>query len=232
MSKNRYEQARSELAVAYMKIGAVLTRESDHPLVQTRGTERGFYLKLHEKNPEAPLSPFYLNLRTPDNPKKGPLTPEVVELGARCMYLLAQMNKLKYGAVIGVPRAGDPFAESFGIQAGVPCYFLDKQEGGGKRRIVLHGGLPVSVKRAALIDDLITEADSKIEAVEAVRDDTTVRDVIVSVDREQGGGKELAKIGCELHANFTISELLDFYVRCGMMKRELRIEIRNYLGLP
>ncbi len=28
----------------------------------------GFKLKLHEKNPEAPLSPIFFNLRTEDNP--------------------------------------------------------------------------------------------------------------------------------------------------------------------
>ena len=231
MKGARYDRIRGDLAVAYMKIGAVLTRESDHPLVKTRGKERGFLLKLHEKNPDAPLSPFYLNLRTPDNPKKGPLTPEVVDLGAYCMLLLARRRKLEYDVVIPVPRAGDPYAESFGRQANVPCYFLDKDESGEKRRIVLRGGLPASIKRALLMDDLITEADSKGEAIEAVRDDATVHDLIVSVDREQGGGGHLKKWGCTLHANFTISELLDFYVLRGMMKRDLRTEIRTYLGL-
>ena len=40
-----------------------------------------FKLKLHEKDPDAPLSPIYLNLRTdrhPENP--GPLTDEMMNL--------------------------------------------------------------------------------------------------------------------------------------------------------
>lgn len=229
--KKTYASARKELAIAYMKDGAILTRDSDHPLVKTRRNERGFVLKLHEKNPDAPLSPIYLNLRTPTNPKPGPLTPETIKLGGYCMYTLARLHHVEYDAVIGVPRAGDPYAESFAEQAQVPCYFLDKDESSERRRVVLRGGLPSSVKRALLVDDLITEADSKIEAVEAIRDDTTVHDVVVSVDREQGGGAQLRKVGCSLHANFTLSELLQTYVALGMIKRELQVEILNYLKL-
>ena len=59
-------QAKRNLAIALFDSEAVLTAESDSPLVIKRngpnGVERGFKLKLHEKNPEAPLSPFFLNL--------------------------------------------------------------------------------------------------------------------------------------------------------------------------
>lgn len=230
MGISRYDNARKELAILYMRVGAVLTRDSDHPYVVTRGNERGFLFKRHEKKPDAPLAPFKFNLRTPDHPDKGPLTPEVVDLGAYCMRLLARTRGLEYDGVAGVPRAGDAFAKSFSSQAGVPCYYLDKEDG-EKRRVVLRSGLPPTIKRLLLIDDVVNEADSKIEAVEAVRDDAMVRDVMVSVDYEQGGGDELARHGCALHAIFTISELLDLYVVHGVMKRELRTEIRSYLKL-
>src|SRR3989344_4810594 len=106
MGSSGYNKARYDLAIALLDDGAVLTAASCHPLVVERkgqnGKERGFKLKLHEKNPLAPLSPFYLNLRTPDNPKPGPLTPEVVDLGAYCMLLLARRRKLEYDVVIPV----------------------------------------------------------------------------------------------------------------------------------
>ena len=84
MTNANYQENQRQLAQALLEVGAILTAESDHPLVITRdgsdGPERGFRLKLHEKTPLAPLSPIYLNLRTPDNPKPGPLTLEIVEL--------------------------------------------------------------------------------------------------------------------------------------------------------
>lgn len=39
-----------------------------------------FELKIHQTNSSAPKSPIYLDLRTPDNPKPGPLTPGFVRM--------------------------------------------------------------------------------------------------------------------------------------------------------
>ena len=74
--------------------------------------ERGFILKLHEKS-DAPLSPIFLNLRTPDNPKPGPLTPEIVNLAASCMQALELEKRLTFDAIVGVPQAGELFATAF-----------------------------------------------------------------------------------------------------------------------
>lgn len=61
-----HTQAEEDLALKLFDIGAVQFGE--------------FKLKLHEKNPDAPLSPIFFNFRTPDNPKPGPLTDEVLDL--------------------------------------------------------------------------------------------------------------------------------------------------------
>jgi uridine monophosphate synthetase len=230
-----YHKARYQLAIALTDIGAVLTKDSDHPLVVERngpnGKERGFKLKLHEKNPDAPLSPFYLNLRTADN-KSGPLTKELVDLSASCMHMLAIGEGLAFDAVVGVPRAGDPFAEALARFSGKSLIVLDKYEHGGKRSIASpKGKIPTSVKKAVLVDDLITKADSKIEGVRVMQDENiTVDDVVVLVDREQGGYDQLMEWGCHLHSVFTISELLDFYVAEEKMSPQLRDEIQNYLA--
>ncbi|HEY4501266.1 MAG TPA: hypothetical protein VJI70_03330 [Candidatus Paceibacterota bacterium] len=226
-----YQKARYELANALWDVGAVLTAASAHPLVIKRGKERGFKLKLHEKNPDAPLSPFYLNLRTQDNPKPGPLTPQVVEQAARCMQGILG-NVRSFDAVVGVPRAGDPFAKAFAILADKPFVAMEKYEHDGVRRIAsLKGKVPASVKKALLADDLITGADSKVEAVLVLQDEgIAVDDVIVLVDREQGGPDQLMEWGCHLHSVFTITELLDFFVAENKMKSELRDEIHAYLA--
>src|SRR3972149_2470184 len=106
---------REVLLHALWELGAVKTEE--HPPAVQWGNERGFLLKAHEENPNLPLSPFFLNLRTPDNPKPGPLTPDVVQLIAKAMHTLARQFSIAYDAVAGIPNAGDPFAEQFAILA-------------------------------------------------------------------------------------------------------------------
>jgi uridine monophosphate synthetase len=219
-----------------MDVGAVLTAESDHPRAIERdgpnGKERGFKLKLHEKNPAAPLSPFFLNLRTPDNPNKGPLTPEIVELAASCMQAIAAEAGLTYDAVVGVPRAGDPFAKAFGTLAETPCLTLDKWENGDQRHVAsLVGSVPAAIQNVLLMDDLVTGADSKLEATGVLRDaGILVDNIIVLVDREQGGKKQLADYGHTLHSIFTITDLLDLYVQTGRITQGLRLTIMVYLA--
>ncbi len=214
----KYQKTRHDLALMLLNSGAMLTDASNHPLVVEREgpnrKERGFKLKLHEKNSDDPLSSFYLNLRTADNPKPGPLTQEVIYQAAWCMFELFLERKLTFDAVVGVPRAGDPFAQAFARFARTTCLTMDKWEHEEKRCIAsLQGHVPALVKKVLVIDDLITKADSKHEAIEILRDaGMDVTDVIVLVDREQGGHERLAKMGCTLHSVLTITEMLDLYV--------------------
>lgn len=236
MQDSSYSRARSELAIALLGVGAVLTTASDHPLVVERenpqGKERGFKLKLHEKNPSAPLSPFLLNFRTPGNPKPGPLTKRIIDLAARCMrYVQFFSGKLTPDAVAGVPRAGEPFAKALADLAGMPCIELEKYEYGQTRCIAsLKGFVPAHVRNILVVDDLVTEADSKRETIQVLGDvGMEVTDVMVLVDREQGGREELAGWGVRLHSVFTITELLDLYVETGRMEPGLRENIHLYL---
>ena len=230
-----YHKTRRDLALMLMDVGAVLTFASDNPLVVVRksphGKEKGFKLKLHEKNPNAPLSPLFLNLRTRDNPKPGPLTPRIIDLAARCMRNIELEKHLRFDAVVGIPRAGEPFAKLLGKFSGKPCIMLDKWEYGDKRRIASFKGIvPSSVRKVLVVDDLITKADSKRETIEVLRGEgIEVTDVIVLVDREQGGSHELMQLGCVLHAVFGITDMLDIFVRAGKMKPKIRKEIHAYL---
>lgn len=74
----------SLLGLRYYDVGAF--KDKSHPTAVQRGEERGFKLKTHEKQPDLPLSLFYFNLRTDDNPKPGPLTPELVAESGQQLY--------------------------------------------------------------------------------------------------------------------------------------------------
>lgn len=212
------------LGLALYDIGCVLDRKRSPD-------DKGFRLKLHEKHPNAPLSPFYLNLRTPDNPKPGPLTPELVAEVGRRMWDMTRRQKLAYSYIAGVPRAGDPLAKSVANLSKRVWLPLTKEEADGKRTVgtVIEGKFdPGDV--ILLVDDLITKADSKLEAIAALKaTGLKVTDVIVVVDREQGGPAELNARGYALHALFTITELLDLYVTEGRMTRAERADITTYL---
>ncbi len=224
--------AKDKVGLALFDIGAFLDK--------TQSPEgKGFKLKLHDKNPEAPLSPFYLNFRKPDNPKPGPLTPEIIAEIGRSLYGETRRKNLRYDIIAGVPRAGDPLAEAFAEThfsrraSQLPILKLGKRESKKGRQVTeIVGGKYDQGAIVLLVDDLITKAGSKLEAIEVLENaGLAVHDVLVLVDREQGGVQELKERGYSLHAVFGFSELLDLYLARGRINQALFDEITAYLAV-
>lgn len=189
-----------------------------------------FKLKLHEKNPEAPLSPIYLTLRVPEN--GGPLSPENIEMTGRAIYDLVQRNNILFNVVAGIPRAGEPFAGVVARLSGKPLLRLGKKEEAGTRKIdsVVSGEYRTG-QLALLVDDLITQADTKKEAIAVCEEaGLVVAAVAVLVDREQGGSEDLREAGYSLYAVFPLSELLDYYVEARLLTPEKRDEVKEYVA--
>jgi len=81
-----------------------------------------------------------------------------------------------------------------------------------------------------LIDDLATTGDSKIEAIDKLKDaGLIVRDIVVVIDREQGAKETLEKAGYRFHALLTITQILDELERLGQITTEKRQEVNAYL---
>lgn len=220
------------VALAIFDCGAF--RDKTHSSAVEHNGQRGFKLKLHEKQPDAPLSPLYLNLRTPDNPKPGPLTSEII---ADCATLMRQLVFLdKLDCVCGLPNAGDPLALAYLCIERSACkpvtlLRLGKEQRGEQRRIV---GPPRGQFQpgswVTILDDLITEADSKFEGIDANEQaGLKIANILVIVDRQQGGAEMLKNRGYKLHALFTLEHLLEIYRDHSRISVELQQEILAYI---
>ena len=65
-----------------------------------------------------------------------------------------------------------------------------------------------------LIDDIITDGASKFEAIEPLEEaGLVVKDLVILIDREQGGRELLAAKGYTLHSVLTISQCFDEWER-------------------
>jgi orotate phosphoribosyltransferase len=81
------------------------------------------------------------------------------------------------------------------------------------------------------VDDLVTGADSKLEAARRLETaGLVVRDIVVLVDREQGGADQLARAGYTLHAAVRLSDLLAVYRRTGAIDDEMDRRIAEYFA--
>ncbi len=181
---------------------------------------------------DEPPSPFYIDLRTTDNPKSGPLTPQDVHYIAHELVLTAQKHDLIYKHVVGVPYAGEPFAKEFSRLTEASLLILEKNGLGDPHRVtrMCHGEYSAG-ETVLLVDDVITKADRKKEAISALEaSGLPVLDVLVFIDREQGGVAELQEEGIEVRATHKISQVLDFYLRDWSLDLEAYGEIKEYLS--
>jgi len=192
-----------------------------------------FKLKLHEKQPDAPLSPIYLNLRTPEN-KGGPLTPKLVDQIGEVLYSTSCRDSLRYHHIAGLPVAGDPFASALHCivaRRDVGLLKLIKTEADGARSItgIREGGFAKG-EHVLIVDDLVTKAETKLEGIRVLESNgLVVKDILVLVDREQGGSEELAKAGYTVHCAYTLSDLLEIYVSSLDLAPSKRDEVLEYI---
>lgn len=185
------------------------------------------------KNPDLSPSPIYFNLRIPKD--GGWLTQCTIDMVAIDLFL-ALDNTPRDGLIAGIPKAGVPIAAAyynFMNRVRVPNRFLklanfEKKENNGERRIAVfcssvHG-------RVLVIDDVISSADTMLEAAKAVEEaGCTVSAFAVYIDREQGGKERLEARGYKIVSVYKISELLEFYMNLDLITQEKYNEVMRYI---
>jgi uridine monophosphate synthetase len=181
-----------------------------------------FRLKLHDRDPDAPLSPFYIDLR---------LVRSYPDLRDRVTDLfIGLMSGLKFDVIADVPTAGTPLAAIVAHKMRMPMITprLGGKQHGSNARV---DGAYSAGQTAIVLDDLVTHSESKLEAVQIlVEQGLVVNDVVVLIDREQGGVQALQAAGLQCHAAFRLSELLNTYRDRKLISAEQFEAITHYLA--
>ncbi len=164
----------------------------------------GFVQAIHEENPEAPLSPFYISMRN--------LPPEFI---AQAGIVLAEIPGRKADVCAGIPSAGVELAKSYSKESGVTYIDLfEKKEVEGGSVIVARENVTGFGRELSIDDDLAAHGKRKIEAIKAaVRAGFKVPEVRVLIDRMQGAREELAEYEVELKAAITLEQILRYQLR-------------------
>ena len=85
-------------------------------------------------------------------------------------------------------------------------------------------------QKVILIDDMATNAFSKIRFIDGIKHSGgIVNDVLIVLDREQGGVEALEKEGVKLHSLITLKELLSYMKDNNMVDDDKFNEILIYL---
>jgi uridine monophosphate synthetase len=166
-------------------------------------------------------SPFYIDLRVVIS-----FLDVLEDIGG---LMAAEVIRCGADRIAGIPYAGLPLAVATSLASKLPLIYPRREEKGygTKRRIE---GLFTAGERVVLIDDIITDGASKFEAIEPLEGaGLVVKDLVILIDREQGGRELLAAKGYTLHSVLTISQCFATLERTGVVDAELLRQSRDFL---
>lgn len=145
-------------------------------------------------------SPIYVDLRLLAS------HPSLLREVAQVMASTAR--QLQFDRIAAIPYAGLPIGVALALELDRPLVYPRKEVKTHGTRRAIEGTFEAG-ERALLVDDLITRGDSKLEAIEALEEQgLEVQDVLVLIDREQGGQRDLAERGYRLRSTLLLTKML------------------------
>lgn len=131
--------------------------------------------------------------------------------------------------IAGIPYAGLPLGVAASIAGDIPLIYARrevKEYGTGK----LIEGDWTPGERIIMIDDIITDGRSKIESVTPLTArGLIVHDILIILDREQGGKQIIENGGYRLHSLGTLTEVLDKLVASRKVSAVTASRVKEFI---
>lgn len=148
------------------------------------------------------IAPFYIDLR--------PLVSEPETLKLLASIIAERLKEFRFDLLTGIPYAALPIGVAVSLLTNIPLVYTRREIHATGTRKQVEGKFEPG-QTVLVIDDVITTGASKLEAWDPLREaGLRVEDVLVVVDREQGGAQVLARHGLRLHSLMTITALLEY----------------------
>ena len=146
------------------------------------------------------LSPIYIDLRLIVS------YPTLLQQIAALMW--EKVSGMGFDCICGVPYTALPIATTISLEHQLPMVMRRKEvkEYGTKKIIE---GVFAKEQNCLVVEDLITRGESVFETIIPLEQEgLKVKDVVVLLDRQQGGRKKIEEKGYRLHAVMKLDELL------------------------
>ncbi|CAI5492200.1 unnamed protein product [Closterium sp. Naga37s-1] len=176
-------------------------------------------------------SPIYIDLRVIVS------YPKLLQQVADAMWALVCPSVVgesdaaaKFDNVCGVPYTALPIATAISLSRNVPMVMRRKEVKGYGTRKAIEGAFETG-QHCLVIEDLVTSGASVMETVEPLNEvGLKVTDVVVLIDREQGGAAHLAARGLRLHAALTLTHVVTALVKHGKLTNDVAESVTKFIA--
>jgi len=167
-------------------------------------------------------SPFYVDLR--------PLASDPKILKKLANYLLEMLPLDNFDIICGVPYAALPMATAMSLQSYIPLIIKRKEaKSYGTKKLI--EGIYEKGQNCLLVEDVITSGKSLVETIDEVENEgIKVSDIVVVLDRQQGGKEKLEAKGYKVHSLFNISEVVEILREVNYIDDEEIARIRDFVN--
>lgn len=172
------------------------------------------------------LSPYYIDLASLLSSPKDLST--IVDIATE--KIQGVMKTEKIDKLASIELKGALILPSIACKVNLPCTIVRKEDKtyGVTGRIA--GADVAKGENILFFDDVVTEGLSKLEGIKVLEMlGAHVKNLMVVVDREEGGKENLEKLGYKVHALAKVSELVDLLFQTEQISKEQRDAVINYV---
>lgn len=167
------------------------------------------------------MSPIYIDLRLTVS------YPELLKEVGEAMW--EKVQNLPFDIICGVPYTALPIATAISIAHNRPMVMRRKEVKDYGLKKTIEGKFEAG-QNVLVIEDLVTSGMSVFETIEPLQHGgLKVTDIVVLIDREQGGKKHIQEKGYNLHSVLTISEILETLEKSEKINSTMAGQVRAFI---
>lgn len=136
-----------------------------------------------------------------------------------------------FDILCGVPYTALPIATVISTKTNLPMVMRRKEgKSYGTKKLV--EGIYKEGSKCLIIEDVVTSGSSILETVKDLTDaGIECSDALILLNREQGGKENLKNNGIEIHALFTLTQLMEYLRAENCIENNVVLKVQEYLSV-